>query len=334
MIDRQVVRRHLDLKGEALEILVSGATGFLGLDITLCLLGAGHTVRALTHSPQRALQRFKADERSRAALQEDRLKVVEGDVTRAETLLLAVENTQVVVQAAQFKGAPVEDPANGLTYEDVDHRGTVNLLRAIRTAGCKPRFLYVSGITVQEDATRPWDVAKWKAEEAIRASGLEWTVVRLCWAYGPRDKALNRLLGYSDLLPFVPVFGDGRQPLTPVFAQDVARLFARVVDDAEASQNAVFRLGGPEEVTLDQFLRAALQHMGRQRPILHVPVPLGRLSAGVAQHLPWRPLTPDAVDFVAQAGAVTDDDRRMLSGRLPDFVTTSLHEGLASYLGK
>lgn len=321
-----------------MEILVSGATGFIGLDITLRLLDAGHTVHALTRTPQAALQQWKtserlrADERLQAALKEDRLRLVQGDVTRVETLSSVVNNVQVVIQAAQFKGAPVEDPARGLTYENVDHRGTVNLLSALQAVGAKPRFLYVSGITVHEHPSRPWDVAKWRAEEAIRLSGLEWTIVRLCWAYGPRDKALNRLVSYSNLLPFVPVFGNGRQLLTPVFVQDVGRFFTHVVNDPAASRNTVFRLGGPENVTLDEFVHAALHHRGRRRRILHIPVPLGRLSAGVAQFLPWRPLTPDAVDFVAQSGAVTQDDRRMLNERLPDFVTTSLHEALASYM--
>lgn len=317
-----------------MEILVCGATGFVGGVIARGLLDAGHNVRALTRSPQTMGKRPASDRAIAEALEAGRLTPVGGDVTDPATLPRAVRGVEVVVLAVQFKGAPIERPAEHLTYEDVDHQGTVNLLEAIKASGGTPRFLYMSGITVSADATGPGDAAKWKAERAIRQSGLPWTIVRSSWAYGPGDKALNRILGYSDFLPFVPVFGDGRQIHTPVFVEDIGRLFAALVDGPERSRHTLFGLGGPDEVTLDEFLRAALRHMGRRRPILHIPVPLARLQAELLQLLPWRPLTPDAVDFVAREGAATAADRRLLAQRFPGFATTPLEEGLASYMGR
>lgn len=312
---------------------MSGATGFVGAAITRSLLGAGHKVRALTRSAPLGLRYLESHADLRESLTAGRLVLVEGDVTKPDTLAAAVSGVDAIIQAAQFRGAPVEDPARGLTYESVDHQGTVNLLRAVDRLRHQPRFLYMSGVTVDARAAGSWNVAKWKAEEAIRASGLEWTIVRSCWAYGPGDKALNRLLGYSGFLPFVPVFGTGRQRLTPVFVDDMGELFARLVAAPHKGRNTVFRLGGPDEVTLSEFLRLALECMGRRRPVLGIPVPLGRLQARWLQHLPGRPLTPGAVDFVAQEGAVSESDRRLLLDRFPDFAATPLREGLAGYLG-
>lgn len=327
-------------------ILVSGATGFIGGAITRHLLVAGHQVRALSRSLDRARAACEAAAESRAALAEGRLTLVEADVTRPETLVAAVQGVEAVVQAAQFTGAPVEDPARGLTYMAVDRNGTLNLLGAIArvygvaTAGPAmarfsrqaPRFLYMSGISVSPDSPYYWDRAKWQAEEAIRGSGLSWTIVRGCWAFGPDDAALNRILRYSDYLPFVPIFGDGTQPLTPVFVEDVGRFFALAVDAPEQAADATFGLGGPDLVTLDQFLQLALDAMGRRRPILHIPKPVGKVQGAFMQFLPGRPLSPAAVDFVAQAGAVSDDDRRMLAERFPEFRATSVREALQSYL--
>jgi len=328
-------------------ILVSGATGFVGGAITRQLLEAGYSVRAMSRSAARGLTAFAATEGGRRALAEGRLTFVQADVTKPATLLPAVQGVEMVVQAAQFAGAPVENPARGLTYMKVDRDGTVNLLAAIaqvygpQTAGparaplpvSAPRFLYMSGITVSANAPQPWNRAKWQAEEAIRESGLDWTIVRSCWAYGPDDAALNRLLHYSDHLPFVPVFGEGRDLLTPVFVEDIGRLFALVAAHADRAAGTTFGLGAADEVTLNEFLRLALGAMGRRRAILHIPRPLGKAQAAVLQRLPGRPLTPDAVDFVSQGGAVTDADRRLLTERFAGFRTTPLSEGLESYLG-
>jgi uncharacterized protein YbjT (DUF2867 family) len=314
------------------DILVSGATGFVGTAIVGSLLKAGHTVRALTRSLPQGTRHMEAHAELREPLAQGRLVMAQGDVTVPSTIGSAVSRVDAIVQAAQFHGAPVEDPARGLTYENVDHQGTVNLLQAVAQAQATPRFLYVSGITVGPAARQPWNAAKWQAEEAIRASGLAWTIVRSCWAYGPGDKALNRLLGFSDYLPFVPVFGSGQQRLTPVLVQDIGALFARLVSEPEKSSDTIFCLGGPDEVSLSEFLGLALETMGRRRPVLGLPVPLGRLQARWLQHLPGRPLTPGAVDFVAQEGAVSEDDRRLLRERYADFAATPLRQGLAGYL--
>jgi nucleoside-diphosphate-sugar epimerase len=329
-------------------ILVSGATGFVGGTITRHLLDSGYGVRAMSRSTGRAMAEFAAHESGRRALADGRLTFVQADVTKLATLTAAVEGVDTVIQAAQFAGAPVENPAQGLTYMEVDRNGTMNLLEAIAgvygepTAGPAlarfpngaPRFVYVSGISVSADSPFSWSQAKWQAEEAIRGSGLDWTIVRGSWAYGPTDAALNRILHYSDHLPFVPIFGSGNELLTPLFVEDIGRLLVLVVAESDKGQDTTFGLGGPDLVTLNELLLLALRAMGRRRPILHIPKPVGKIQATLMQYLPGRPLTPDAVDFVSQGGTATEADRRLLAERFPEFQPTPLRDGLGSYLGR
>ncbi|MHB0978872.1 MAG: NAD-dependent epimerase/dehydratase family protein [Thermoleophilia bacterium] len=327
-----------------MRVLVSGATGFQGRSITAHVLAAGHDVRAMSRSAQRARRDLGELPGAAEAIGDGRLTFVSADVTDPSTLPAAVGEVDVVIQCTQFRGAPVEDARQGLTYMRVDRDGTLNLLAAVaavyraQTAGAgmarfpdgAPRFLYLSGVTVSADATATRDRAKWQAEEAIRGSGLDWSIVRCSWTFGPDDAALNRILGYSHRLPFLPLFGDGNELLTPVFVEDVGRLFARLVAEPEPARDATIPFGGPEVTSTNQFMRLALEVMGRKRPLLHVPKAIGKIPAAFLQYLPGQLLSPAAVDFTAQGGVA---DHTVLRERFPDFEGTPLRQALESYLG-
>ncbi len=327
-----------------MRVLVSGATGFVGKSITRHLLLGGHAVRAMSRSATKAAGTLANVPEVKTALDEGRLTFVSADITDPPSLSAVVRDVDAVIQCAQFRGAPIEDPGHGLTYAKVDRDGTTNLLHAIaaeygaRTAGPgmtrfpegAPRFLYQSGVTVSPAPTKTWDRAKWQAEEAIRGSGLDWTIVRSDWAFGPDDDALNRIIGFSDYLPFVPIFGNGEERLTPVYVEDIGRLYVLLVEDAEASLDATLPLGGPDVLTMNEFLRMALEVMGRRRPILHIPKIAGKISAAVLQHMPGRPLSPGAVDFTSQGGVA---DLTALRERFPRFALTPTRKALESYLG-
>jgi uncharacterized protein YbjT (DUF2867 family) len=120
--------------------------------------------------------------------------------------------------------------------------------------------------------------------------------------------------------------------MQPVFIDDVGR----VLTDAAllpAAANQLFELGGPDRLSMNDVLRTALQISGKKRPILHLPVVLGRTAGTLISMLPSPPLPPpplsaDAVEFINQP-AITDSTtlREVLNPRL-----TTLHDGLASYL--
>jgi uncharacterized protein YbjT (DUF2867 family) len=100
--------------------------------------------------------------------------------------------------------------------------------------------------------------------------------------------------------------------------------------ETPAAVGAVLEVGGPESMTMDEVIRAALRTMGRHRLILHAPVFLMKLAARPLTLLPTPPLTPDAVDFVVQSAEV---DTGPLREALPTKLTP-LAQGLATYLGK
>ena len=185
----------------------------------------------------------------------------------------------------------------------------------------------MSGAGAAPDAKRHWFRAKWRAEEAVRGSGLTWTIIRPTWIFGPRDVSLNRFVGFARRLYMVPMTNTGSQLLAPVFIDDAATLAAdSLVSDA--APNQVFELGGPETLKMRAIIATALRVAGLRRPILPGPTPLIKLLAIPLSWLPTPILSPDAVDFINQPATV---DLAPLLERMPRRLTP-LEEGLSTYL--
>lgn len=297
-------------------ILVAGGTGFIGSAIVRELVRQGQPVRVLTTNAPRARRR----------LQGLNIEIVEGDVTRPETLPPAISGVDTIVYAVTFHGFPVEQPRRGLTFDQVDRGGAENLLRLVE-AGQLRRYVYVSGAGAAPAAPQHWFRAKWAAEQAIQGSGIPYTIFRPSWVYGPEDQALNRFVGFARWLPFVPVIGDGKQRLQPVFVEDVARAVTACLE-VETARNTVLELGGPDVMTMNEVLQTLLEVMGKRRLLLHIPTTLVKLAAFFLQFLPNPPLSPQAVDFAT--GDALADNRALLETLNPRL--TPFREGIATYL--
>lgn len=300
-------------------ILVTGGTGIVGSAIVAALQSQGQRVAVLGRDAARIQHVFSGSVDARA-----------GDVTKPETLVDAMDGIETVINAVQFPTSPIEVPRRGWTFENVDYKGTVNQVDAAKAAGVK-RFVYVSAVGADLNGPKHWFRYKAMAEEHLKSSGIEWTIVRPSWVYGPRDHALNRLLGFTSFLPFMPMFGDGKQDMQPVFIDDVGRVVAQAALAAEAA-NQLFELGGPEVMSMDDVLKTGLDVMGRKRFILHQPMFVGTLIGTLMSMQPFLtpPLSADAVDFVSRP-AVADNTNLM---QVLNPQLTPLREGLQTYLGK
>lgn len=306
---------HREASERPMTVAVAGGSGFVGGEIASELHRRGHRVVVLSHRPEAAGERLP-----------DGIEIREADVTLPDGISDALRGVDALVIAIAFPNLPIEDPARGHTFEAVDAGGTEHLVAAAAEHGVR-RLVYISGAGAAPDAERHWFRAKWRAETAVRGSGIDFTIIRPTWIFGPRDVSLNRFVGFARALPFVPLSNLGGQRMAPVFVNDVARLAADVLVD-DAARNQLFEIGGPEVMPMRDVVRRALRVARIRRPLLPAPAPLVRLAAALLQVLPGRLLTPDAIDFVNQPAVA--DNRRLLE-RMPRRLT-SLEDGLRTYL--
>jgi len=264
-----------------MKVFVSGGTGFFGGHLLKALRDRGHEVRLLVH-------RRKEGEMPG-------IELAEGDVTRPETLAAAAGCDAVI----NLVGIIREFPGRGVTFEKLHVEATRNMVAAARTAGVR-RYLQMSSLGTRPGAVSAYHRTKFRAEEEVRGSGLDWTVFRPSIIYGPKDTFVNMLAGYIRTMPAVPVVGDGRYRLQPVFADDVARCFALSLEMPE-TVGGTYELCGPDRLSYDDLLDAIGRVLGRSRVIkVHNPLALMKAVVPFLQGFSFFPLTMDQITMLVE----------------------------------
>jgi len=246
-------------------ILVAGGTGHLGTELIPNLVKRGIPVRVLTRDPDRARKRLG-----------DSPQFARGDVQEPDTLREALEEVDAVVSAITGFGPAGPGP------KAVDYEGNLNLITAAQAAGMK-RFVLVSMHGAAAD--HPMELArmKFRAEDAVRASPLDWVIVR--------PNAFMELWAEIVGEPIVKqgkatVFGRGDNPINFNSAKDVARFVDLALFDSRLSRT-VLDIGGPDNLTFNQLVSQIESAAGRKSAVRHIPLSMMRLSSLVMR--PFKP---------------------------------------------
>jgi NADH dehydrogenase len=272
---------------------VTGATGFVGRNLIRALVANGFLVRCLVRpGSERDLQGFESIDR------------VPGDVLRPEGLVACVEGCAAVIHLV---GIIRERPMRGVTFERLHTQATANMLDVARRAGVK-RFLQMSALGTRPGARSRYHATKWQAEEAVRASGLDWTIFRPSIIFGPGDEFVSMLARMIGRLPAVPVLGDGQYRLQPIPVEQVAEGFARALR-GPAGVGQTYEVGGPAAYRFVEILDAIGAAVGHPH-VRKVHVPL-RLVKLMTRALGWLPLYPVSMDQtrMLEEESVTDPSR-------------------------
>jgi len=236
-------------------LLLTGATGTIGLPLLRRLTASGAPVRCLVRDPRRL-----GPERVR-------VQIALGDLADHLSFRHALRGVDTVVHLASV----IRDQPGG-SIEELAGVATWRLVRAAERAGVK-RFVFFSVLGASTRSPARLLRAKAIAERAVVESSLEHTIFAPGWVYAPGDPFL-RLTERMSVLPVMPISGSGQARFQPMWAEDVAECVLAALPGgrcADVAAGARYELAGPEIVTYEEIVRRAIAAAGRHRRLLHVP---------------------------------------------------------------
>ena len=268
---------------------VTGGTGFVGRTLIATARAAGHKVHALTRRPQKAVRG---------------VRWIEGALDRPASLAQLAEGVDAIIHVAGVVNAP--DRA-GFRAGNVE--GTLAMVEAAKAAGVR-RFVHVSSLAAREPELSDYGWSKAQAERVVRASGLDWTMVRPPAIYGPGDFEMLELFRMAKrglvLLP-----PEGR--LSVIEVSDLTRLLLALAPAEETLAETFEPDDGVEGGWRHRdFGRAIGAAVGKR--VATIAAPRAVLSAAAWADRKLRQgqakLTPDRVNYFCHPDWVATPERR------------------------
>ncbi len=230
--------------------LVTGAFSYSGSYIAQRLLDAGRSVRTLTFHSDRAhplqgrvdARRYEFDDVAALA------RSLDGVTNVYNTYWVRFDHARTTFATAV---------ANSRT-----------LFFAARRAGVA-RVVHLSISNPSLESPLPYFRGKALVERALAEAGLPYSIVRPTLIFGgTRDVLTNNIAWILKRMPLFAIPGNGRYPVQPVHAADVARI---CVEQGHANGDAIVDAAGPETMTFEQLVLAVRAAVGSHAPIVHVP---------------------------------------------------------------
>jgi len=262
-----------------MNVLITGAGGFIGSHLVDSQLEQGHDVRAIDLHLD-LLRHQSAN---------PHLEAIRGDITDDEQLKDLVAGVEVIYHLAS---AHLDVSLSDDHYRRVNVGGTLSLLEAARQAGVK-RFVHCSSVGVIGDVENPpadetaachptniYEQTKLEGEKAAleysHRTGFPVVVARPAWVYGPRCPRTAKLMRTISKGRF-PFFGEGNNMRHPVYISDAVKGL-ELCASAEGANGEVFIIAGEKAVPVYELVEVISTELGVNPPKLHLPITLGLLG--------------------------------------------------------
>lgn len=257
-----------------MNILLTGASGFIGRNIAAALIAAGHQFKPVA-------RRYGIDF---------------ADMLAPEDWLPHLAGIDAVINSVGIIGESGDQ-----RFDSLHTLAPAALFRACAQAGVR-RVIQISALGADETAFSAYHLSKRAADEVLRGLELDWFVLRPSLIYGRGGTSAELFMRLASL-PLIPVLGDGQQALQPVHIGDVVATAMCSLTARETRQT--LDIVGTETLTFAEWFQLMREAQGRPRArLLHIPFPLAVALAQLGKY--FNPLLQPANLRMLQTGYWAD----------------------------
>ena len=300
-----------------MQIVLVGATGFLGHHLLPELSAAGHQCLVLT--------RYAPGCRELAVI--PGVEVQQTDVFDDDKLKQQFDGAGAVINMV---GILNESGRKGKGFNRAHVELTERVIAACRASGVG-RLVQVSALNAGKGESY-YLKSKGQAEALIHAAeDLNSTIIQPSVIFGDGDSFFNRFAGLLKMAPVLPLACPNAR-MQPVWVCDVARAITMALPDPETYGQTLVMVG-PRQYTLRELVEFTAKAAGLKRKILGLPDGLSRLQGQLMNFVPGKPFSSDNYQSL-QVDNISEENSlwrfgivpRSIESTVPGMLSGSAHQ--------
>lgn len=242
-----------------MQILLTGATGYVGRCLLPELERRGHAVRCLARRPEKLAGKVGPT-----------TTVMAGDVTDPDDLARACAGIDVAYWL-------VHSMESGVDFERADRLAAERFGAAARAAGVK-RIIYLGGLGADDDALSAHLRSRHEVGAILRASGVEVIELRASIVIGAGSFSFDLVRTLVERLPVMICPAWVATPTQPIAIADIVAYLAAAIGLSDGGSR-IFEIGGPDKESYGSIMQEYARQRGLRRLMIPVPVLTPRLSS-------------------------------------------------------
>ena len=239
-----------------MKIAITGGTGFVGGHLAKRMLAEGHDIVLVSRTATR---------QGTVPSGSPSVAHVSSDLSNIQVLADAFAGCDAVAHCAG-----INREIGTQTFQRIHIDGTRNVVEAAKRAGVR-RIALMSFLRARPACGSPYHESKWAAEQLVRNSGLDYTIVKAGMVYGRGDHMLDHLSHAFYTLPILATVGFRQKGIRPLAIDDLVNVLHAAVVNGRLTRRTI-AITGAEELYLSDAARRVAAVLGRRIWIFRAPL--------------------------------------------------------------
>ena len=264
------------------KVLIFGASGQIGRHLIRKLTKNNYTVTAITRNSHQKGYILKTQANA------GYLNIVEASIFDEDKIRSLIKNADICINLIGI----LYEKNKANSFENV-HSNFPYLISKISTENNLKQLIHLSALGIENSIDSKYANSKLQGEKNIKKNYQKALILRPSIVYSVDDNFTTSFMSLLGLLPFFPLYYNGRTKFSPIHCSDLAEIIYYAF--FKNINSLTLECIGPEVISFKEILERLLKLINKKRLLVPVPLTVAKLSAIFFQFFPSPLITLDQI---------------------------------------